>query len=79
MSYQIPLTHEQVAARLSMPKTPEGYVMSLLYVPPRAAYRAAYELAWREWLSKHPRHLWPNWVEQFAARIKTARQGEEPA
>jgi hypothetical protein len=40
-------------------------VVSLFYVPP--AQLPAYEAAWREWLAKTPKWLWPEWVDAWAA------------
>ena len=71
MKYQTPLKGELAEARLSMPKTDSGYVVSLFYVPP--SQLPAYEAAWREWLAKTPKWLWPEWVDAWAAHRNAQR------
>jgi hypothetical protein len=66
MSYRTPLTEEAARSYATMPRTPDGLVISLFYVPSRQL--AVYEAAWRTWLAEHPKHLWPNWVEAWGAQ-----------
>jgi hypothetical protein len=68
MNYKPPLTIEEHAAYLSMPKTQAGVVVSLFYVPKEEL--SELQAAWRVWLANHPRHLWPNWVTAWAATRK---------
>jgi hypothetical protein len=65
--YLPPLDGELLDAYVCMP-TLNGHVISLFYTPP--ARLAAYEEQWREWLAEHPRHLWPEWVEQWSLHRK---------
>ena len=64
LRYMMPLTHEQLEARKTMPTDTHGYVIGLPWVVDK--YVRAYEVLWREWLSKHPKHLWPDWVDTWA-------------
>jgi hypothetical protein len=66
MKYSTPLRGTWLDAYLSMPKTRDGHVVSLFYCPP--GQLAAYEAAWRDWLAKTPKWLWPEWVEPWAAK-----------
>jgi hypothetical protein len=63
LRYLPPLAGELLDAYVSMP-TLNGHVISLFYTPPGRL--AAYEEQWRQWLSGHPRHLWPEWVDQWS-------------
>jgi hypothetical protein len=62
------LTSDRMLARLTMPTTKDGYVVSLFYVP--KAQLPAYEAQWREWLSQHPKAVWPEWVDAWAEHRK---------
>jgi hypothetical protein len=62
------LTSDRMLARLTMPTTKDGYVVSLFYVPARDV--EAYEVEWRAWLAKNPRRLWPAWVDAWAEHRK---------
>jgi hypothetical protein len=54
-----------------MPKNRFGHVVSLFYVLPNELHRLEGE--WREWMRKHPKHLWPKWVGSWAEhKRKTA-------
>jgi hypothetical protein len=66
-----PWSPEVTSAYLSMPKNKFGHVVSLFYVLPNELHRLEGE--WREWMRKHPRHLWPVWVKSWAEhKRKTA-------
>jgi len=62
--YVIPLSDEQKAARLTMPKTASGCVIALQYLGDKAAL--AMEPAWREWCKVNPRRLWPDFLDTWA-------------
>ena len=62
--YSIPMKPEELEAYLTMPKTPEGLVISLFYLPPWLVPRM--EPLWLKWIAEHPRHLWPNWATAWA-------------
>jgi hypothetical protein len=64
MNYRTPMTPEEHAAYLSMPKTAYGSVVSLFYVP--LGQVAAYEAQWHDWLATHPKRLWPEWIKPWA-------------
>jgi hypothetical protein len=64
MNYHSPMTPEEHAAHLSMPRTADGFVMNLFFVPP--AQRAGLEGQWREWARGQPKHLHPNWFADWA-------------
>ena len=64
MNYRSPMTPEEHAAYLSMPKTADGFVMNLFFVPP--GQRALLESEWREWARGKPKHLYPNWFDDWA-------------
>ena len=66
MKYRTPLLGELLDAYLSMPKTRDGHVVSLFYCPP--GQLAAYEAQWHDWVTTHPKRLWPEWVEPWAAK-----------
>jgi hypothetical protein len=62
--YNVPLTDEQKAARETMPKTVAGSIVALQYLNDKTAM--AMEPAWREWCGKHPRRLWPDFLDSWA-------------
>ena len=64
MKYPLLPTGEILVARSAMPKTADGYIVALQYVPPHA--RSAYEAQWREWATVYPRTLWPDWLIAWA-------------
>jgi hypothetical protein len=64
MNYRTPFTPEEHAAYVSMPKTADGHTMSLFFVP--LGQRDAMEAQWREWAKGTPKHLYPNWFEDWA-------------
>ena len=62
--YTIPLSDEQQAARLTMPKTPGGHIVALQFLNDKTA--VAMEGQWREWCRSNPRHLWPDFLDTWA-------------
>lgn len=70
------MTDEQLKLRESMPTTADGYIMSLFYIPPGQI--DAYEAQWREWATKHPRRVWPAWLDAWAEKRK-AEKANAPA
>lgn len=74
MNYQLPLREDEAAARVTMPRTTGGFVVSLFFVPPQE--RGALEVAWREWARGKPEHLRPNW---FPAWAEYRKSGSLPA
>jgi hypothetical protein len=62
--YNVPLSTEQQAARLTMPKTVSGSIVALQYLNDKTAM--AMEPAWREWCGKNPRRLWPDFLDSWA-------------
>ena len=63
-----PWSPEVTSAYLSMPKNKFGQVVSLFYVLPNELHRLEGE--WREWMRKHPKHLWPAWTSAYAEHKK---------
>ena len=59
-----------------MPKTPDGLVISLFYLPPRLL--PAMEPQWTQWIAEHPRHLWPNWATAWAEHRRQHPLAVEP-
>lgn len=64
----------QLDARLTMPQTQAGHVMSLFYVPKRQLEN--YEAQWGVWLKAHPRHLWPAWVPMWIEKRRQEQAQE---
>ena len=64
-------TAPQLDARLTMPLTQDGYVVSLFHIPPKQL--PAYEAAWGVWLKANPRHLWPSWVPAWIEKRRQER------
>lgn len=61
--YKLPLTDDERAAYATMPRTRDGFVIALEFVP--FGQVGEYEARWRDWLAKHPKHLWPTWVSRW--------------
>lgn len=61
--YGLPLTADQSAARLTRPVTSFGAVVSLEYLPDKLVREM--EPKWREWCSKYPRAVWPDWIDRW--------------
>jgi hypothetical protein len=66
--YAMPMTPEQEAALAAMPRL-EGCILNLFYVPPKE--RNHLEGQWRQWCGQHPRHLWPDWLTEWAQYRKS--------
>ena len=64
MNYRTPFTPDEHQAYLSMPRTADGSVMNLFFVP--LGQRSSLEDQWREWARGKPKHLYPNWFESWA-------------
>jgi hypothetical protein len=64
MKYQTPLSEDEAHALASMPRTADGFVISLFFVP--REQRDALEAEWREWAKAKPKHLWPVWFDEWA-------------
>lgn len=64
MRYRVPMTDEEKAAYASMPLNKFGNVVALPYVPDGQVRE--YEARWREWLTRTPKTLWPEWVGNWA-------------
>ena len=61
--YSLPLTPEQLEARKSMPLDHSGAIVSLQCTVDKRV--AAYEAKWREWAKTVPKHLYPDWFDQW--------------
>ena len=57
-----PWSEETRAAYAAMPKY-RGYVQSLHFTADRDV--PAMEGEWREWCKRHPRVLWPTWLDNW--------------
>ena len=64
MKYPLLPSGDVLAAWETMPRTPDGYVIALQFIPAR--YLAPYETQWREWAKVHARSLWPDWLIRWA-------------
>jgi hypothetical protein len=73
-NYRLPLNAEEIAARETMPKTSDGFIVSLFYLPP--GQRAALEPQWQDWVRGQPKHLLPNW---WADWLEFKRSGKTPS
>ena len=64
MRYPTLPSGELLAAWETMPRTTEGSVVDLHYVPKQKL--TAYEAQWREWGACHSRAVWPDWLIAWA-------------
>ena len=69
MNYLPPLTAEESAARLTMPKMPDGTIVGLLYLDNPADVERM-EPRWRSFCKETPKHLWPTWVGTWSILAK---------
>ena len=64
LRYQLPLTHDQLEARKTMPRVTGDWIVGLPWCVDKDVRRT--EPLWREWCKANPKHLWPDWLDTWA-------------